>query len=408
MAQLLSVAWSTNGVAASGSVYLNAGDRIEVTYTFDSSPGMRSGDRIQLSNGQYAGFSVRSGNTATFVYEVTSGTTNTSSLSLTSTTIMPGDRTTAQSGFTYGVGSASPSTPIVIDTIAPPAPSITSISPDTDPVGDHATASQSVTLSGTAEAGSTVTIFQNGVSIGTTQADNSGAWTFAVPGALADKTSYDFTARSTDLAGNQGATSTTYPVNVDTAICFCAGTLIRTADGEAPVETLKIGDLVVAHAADGSSALQPIRWIGRQTISMAFADPNTAYPVRIAAGALGEALPARDLSLSPEHALYLEGVLVQAGALVNGLTVRRLTRPELPETFVYFHVELEHHGLILAEGALAETFVDNVTRRRFDNWAEHEALYGADDVVIAELDLPRVQSPRQLPAALRAATRQAA
>ncbi len=49
----------------------------------------------------------------------------------------------------------------------------------------------------------------------------------------------------------------------------------------------------------------------------------------------------------------------------------------MPASFTYFHVELANHALVLAEGVPAETFVDNVERLAFDNWAEHEALYGA-------------------------------
>jgi hypothetical protein len=57
---------------------------------------------------------------------------------------------------------------------------------------------------------------------------------------------------------------------------------------------------------------------------------------------------------------------------------------------------------VLAEGAPAETYVDHVTRRRFDNYAEYAALYGDEAPSIAELPLPRVKSARQLPAAVRA------
>ena len=176
--------------------------------------------------------------------------------------------------------------------------------------------------------------------------------------------------------------------------CFLAGTLIATPGGEIVVERLAIGDLILG--ADGRE--RPVRWIGRQSVVAMFADPLQAYPVRIAAGALGDDLPARDLLLSPDHALMIDGLLVQAGALVNGTSVTRIERPEA--RFTYFHIELEDHALILAEGMPAETFVDNVTRRRFDNYAEYEALYGADSAV-AELDMPRVKSARQLPLAIR-------
>ncbi|MBS7545267.1 Hint domain-containing protein [Ancylobacter oerskovii] len=177
--------------------------------------------------------------------------------------------------------------------------------------------------------------------------------------------------------------------------CFLAGTRIATPEGFRVVEDLVIGDLVLG--ADGRA--RPVRWIGRQSVIAMFADPFTAYPIRVAAGALGDNLPARDLFLSPDHALLIDGLLVQAGALVNGSTVSRVERPEA--RFTYFHIELADHALILAEGMPAETFVDNVTRRRFDNHAEYEALYGSEAPAIDELDLPRVKSARQLPPALR-------
>ena len=179
-------------------------------------------------------------------------------------------------------------------------------------------------------------------------------------------------------------------------VCFLAGTAIATPSGSRPVEELAIGDVVLT--ADGSIA--PVRWVGVQTVVTVFADPLRSLPIRISAGALGDGLPHRDLHVSPDHALMLNGVLVQAGALVNGTTIARETA--MPERFTYFHVELDDHALILAEGVPAETFVDNVTRRRFDNFAEFEALYGDTGASIAEMDVPRIKSARQLPAVLRA------
>ncbi len=178
-------------------------------------------------------------------------------------------------------------------------------------------------------------------------------------------------------------------------VCFLAGTMIATPAGETPVERLAIGDLVLT--ADGRAA--PVRWIGVQTVVTPFADRLRSYPVRITAGALGEGLPVRDLCVSPDHALFLDGVLVQAGALVNGTTIVR--ESAMPERFTYFHVELEDHSLILAEGVPAETFLDTVTRRRFDNFADYAARYGDTGPVLTELPAPRVKSARQLPQALR-------
>jgi hypothetical protein len=177
-------------------------------------------------------------------------------------------------------------------------------------------------------------------------------------------------------------------------ICFTAGTLIAVPDGEAPVETLKRGDLVLT--AEG--AAKPVTWLGRQTVSSRFADPLRSWPVRVKAGALAENVPARDLFVSPDHALLVDGVLVQAGALVNDLSIVRETR--VSDSFVYYHVELDDHSLILAENVPVETFIDHVDRMYFDNWAEHEALY-PEGKPIEEMSYPRAKSRRQIPVAIR-------
>jgi hypothetical protein len=176
--------------------------------------------------------------------------------------------------------------------------------------------------------------------------------------------------------------------------CFMRGTLVRTPDGEVPVETLKRGDLVLTH--DGRSV--PVDWLGVQTISLRFADKMRVMPIRIRAGALGESVPSRDLLVSPDHALLIEGALIQAGALINGTSIVRET--EVPTTFTYYHVEVEDHSLILAENAPAETFVDNVDRLNFDNWAEHEALH-PNGKPVEELPHPRAKSHRQVPVSIR-------
>ena len=179
-------------------------------------------------------------------------------------------------------------------------------------------------------------------------------------------------------------------------VCFLAGTHIATPTGERPVEALAIGDLVLG--VDGRA--RPVRWIGRQAVVAVFADPQRNFPIRVTAGALGDNTPSRDLLVSPDHALLVDGLLVQAAALVDGVAVRH--EPAPAERFTWYHTELEDHALVLAEGAPAETYLDHVTRRRFDNFAEYEALYGAEVPAIAELPLPRVKSARQLPAAVRA------
>ncbi|WP_374545261.1 Hint domain-containing protein [Rhodoblastus sp.] len=208
-----------------------------------------------------------------------------------------------------------------------------------------------------------------------------------------------FTFDSSATASQVKLTQTTIgatTVDVLSIICFMAGTMIRTPEGEASIETLKRGDLVLT--VDG--AAKPVGWMGRQTISVRFADPTRSFPIRIRAGALADNVPSRDLLVSPDHALLIHGVLVHAGALVNELSITRET--QVPDSFVYYHVELDDHSLILAENVPAETFVDNVERLHFDNWGEHEALYPGGRA-IAEMPFPRVRSRRQLPEAIASA-----
>jgi hypothetical protein len=192
------------------------------------------------------------------------------------------------------------------------------------------------------------------------------------------------------ISGNETLTlNTSQPYT----LCFMAGTRIAIPNGTVAVEELAIGDVVLT--AEGKEA--PVKWVGRQTISAIFADPNRLMPIRIKAGALDDNMPVRDLLISPCHAILVDGVLVQAGALVNGSSVVRDT--DVPASFVYYHVELEDHSLILAEGVAAETFIDNVDRLKFDNWDEHMRLY-PEGHAIRELSYPRAASARQVPASI--------
>ena len=172
--------------------------------------------------------------------------------------------------------------------------------------------------------------------------------------------------------------------------CFMAGTGIRTPSGDVAVESLAAGDAVVL--ADGRSAA--IVWVGRQTIVTRFADSARSFPVRIKANAIAPSQPERDLLVSPAHAILVDGILAQAGALVNGVSIVRET--QVAERFAYYHVETAEHALLLAEGLAAESFVNNSDDGRFDNWADRA------DVAIPEMQLPLAKSARQVPSVIKA------
>jgi len=171
------------------------------------------------------------------------------------------------------------------------------------------------------------------------------------------------------------------------------------------VEDLRIGDSVLT--AGGRTV--PFKWIGRQVVSARFGPAERLMPVRFAAGSLGEGLPQSELTVTADHGMLAAGVICHAGALVNGTTITRAPLSEMGETYTVDHVETEAHEIILANGAPAETLIDNVSRRAFDNYAEFEALCGAVPEM-EELPCPRAMSARQVPAHIRdrLARRQAA
>jgi autotransporter passenger strand-loop-strand repeat protein len=177
--------------------------------------------------------------------------------------------------------------------------------------------------------------------------------------------------------------------------CYCRGTLILTDRGEAAVEDLRIGDRLVTR----SGIARPLRWIGRRSYSGRFAAGNRdVLPVLIRRDALADGVPRRDLMVSPLHAMYLDGVLIPAASLVNG---RSIVQIESVDKVEYFHLELDTHDVILAEGAASETFVDDGSRGMFHNAAEYRLLY--PDAVNAPVRFcaPRVEDGEALEVARR-------
>ena len=179
--------------------------------------------------------------------------------------------------------------------------------------------------------------------------------------------------------------------------CFLTGTRILTTRGEIAVENLQIGDKV--QTADGK--LELIKWIGRQTVEPnRVKNPLRGYPVLIKAGALGNDIPHRDLYVSPDHALLVEGLLINAGALVNDVSI---VKTEPTETFTYYHIELENHALLVAEGAAVESYLPQKENRdEYDNCAEYEQLYPhGSNLMLWPMDYPRVSSRNKVPRFVR-------
>jgi uncharacterized repeat protein (TIGR03803 family) len=142
--------------------------------------------------------------------------------------------------------------------------------------------------------------------------------------------------------------------------CYRQGTMIATPEGERAVELLAVGDLVQAECA----GLVPVKWIGYRRINCTrHPDPRRVWPVRIVAGAFGNELPRRDLWLSPEHAVFVDDVLIPIKRLINGATIAQIP----VDNVTYYHIELDRHDILLAEGLPAESYLDTGDRSKFAN-----------------------------------------
>ena len=169
-----------------------------------------------------------------------------------------------------------------------------------------------------------------------------------------------------------------------TFACFAGGTMIASENGPVTVENLRAGDMIMTI----SGISRPIRWMGHRRVN---GDDATQRPIHIRAHGFGPNLPARSLYVSPEHALFVDGVLVPAMNLVNGHSITQDAMGEI----TYFHVLLDRHDVILAEGLPAETLLLNDNADEFDNAAT------ADDLpLFMEPFAPRVTQGERLGAIL--------
>ncbi|NVN03585.1 MULTISPECIES: Hint domain-containing protein [Asaia] len=155
-----------------------------------------------------------------------------------------------------------------------------------------------------------------------------------------------------------GTVSTTDP-----APCFLAGTLIETHKGMVAVEDIEIGDKVLARVG-GVTEEREVIWAGKASAIIRPDLPSdlSGYPVRILKDALGESLPFKDMLITSEHCLFLDDAFVPVRMLVNGSSIfydRTFSEYE------YYHIETEHHSVIMADGVWSESYLDTGKRQSF-------------------------------------------
>ena len=157
--------------------------------------------------------------------------------------------------------------------------------------------------------------------------------------------------------------------------CFLRGTRISTVAGERRVEVLAIGDLVPTVFG----GTRPIQWIGRfRRVRSDPAKPwaKMARPVRIARSALAPNVPSSDLYVTQGHALLFDDLLIPAASLINGTTISLYAAEEHDE-LEFFHIKLETHDVIYAEGAPCETLLR--VDETMSNFADYVREHGASE-----------------------------
>lgn len=145
--------------------------------------------------------------------------------------------------------------------------------------------------------------------------------------------------------------------------CFLAGTLIRTPAGDIPVEDIRFGDEVLAYN-NGQESVRSVVWAGKThcVVSHGAPDDLAGYPVRVLRNAISDGVPSKDMLITSEHCLFLEGKFIPVRMLVNG---RSVFYDKSITSYDYYHIETEQHSVIVADGIFTESYLDTGNRRVF-------------------------------------------
>jgi hypothetical protein len=147
---------------------------------------------------------------------------------------------------------------------------------------------------------------------------------------------------------------------IATIACFAAGSRIATPEGPVAVEDLTAG--MIVNSLFGGA--QPVRWVGQRRVNcQSHPNPASVWPVRVRRHAFGLNQPGRDLYLSPDHAVFLGDVLIPVKHLIDGEAVCQVPRAQV----TYYHIELDQHDVLSAEGLATESFLPDADRSAFEN-----------------------------------------
>jgi hypothetical protein len=185
------------------------------------------------------------------------------------------------------------------------------------------------------------------------------------------------------LTGNVTSLST-ISINAPT-VCYLKGTQIFTENGYINIEDIKVGDKIASNGKieyndytelGNDFTFEPVVWVGN------FKAPNLTsktFPICIKANSFGENIPFKDLYVSPEHCVLIDGKMLKAEFLVNGDTIYQDNTMLSVE---YYHIELDTHSCIVANGILSESYRDGNNRVVFEHMPQDIPMQVSQPTVI--------------------------
>lgn len=162
--------------------------------------------------------------------------------------------------------------------------------------------------------------------------------------------------------GSSGAAIVTLNQGAEVG-CFLAGTMIKTVNGSIAVEDLKIGDQIFTY--HDQQNICSVTWVGYRDFNVRTdlsSEDAAGYPVKIVKDAIAEGVPCKDLLVTPEHSILLQGQFIPVRMLVNGSSIfydRSIT------SYTFYHIETEEHSVISANNVLTESYLDTGNRHYF-------------------------------------------
>ncbi|ARW10056.1 Hint domain-containing protein [Acetobacter ascendens] len=166
------------------------------------------------------------------------------------------------------------------------------------------------------------------------------------------------------LSGAYSVTTiTTDGTYSDTFVCFLKDSLIKTENGSVPVQNIVPGEMISVFI-NGAEEQKEVVWAGTAhvVVNANLPEDQAGYPVRILKDAFAENVPCKDMLITSEHCLFVEGSFVPARMLVNS---RSIYYDTTITSYDYYHIETEKHSVIMADGILTESYLDTGNRRNF-------------------------------------------